>query len=74
MIEIFCVPGKNSTFMGDASRANVDDKVIYSYDVINNGTATMLNITISDSMVRFSQDSAERVYYVEPLREVTFSN
>lgn len=47
--------------MGDASRANVDDEVMYAYDVINNGTATMLNITISDSMVRFSQDSAERV-------------
>lgn len=52
--------------MGDASRANVDDEVVYSYNVSNNGTTTMSNIVISDSMVRTFQASAVRVYrYVE---------
>lgn len=46
--------------MGDAVRANVDDEVVYSYDISNNGTTTMSNITISDNMVRALQDSAVR--------------
>lgn len=38
--------------MGDADRANVGDEVGYSFDVSNNGTATMSAIKISDTMVR----------------------
>lgn len=37
--------------MGDAGRANVGDEVAYSFDITNNGTATMSAIKISDSMV-----------------------
>lgn len=47
--------------MGDAGRANVDDEVVYSYDVSNNGTTTMSNIIISDSMVRTGPGSVVRV-------------
>lgn len=56
--KLFYTPGKASTFMGDANRASVDDEVVYSYYVSNNGTTTMSNITISDNMVRTLQDSA----------------
>jgi len=38
--------------MGDADRASVGDEVAYSFDVSNNGTATMSSIKISDNMVR----------------------
>lgn len=47
--------------MGDSSGAKVDDEVKYSYDVSNNGTTTMSNITISDNMVRTFHDKAARV-------------
>lgn len=47
--------GKTSKFMGDADRASVDDEVMYSYDVHNNGTTTMSDIQIVDSMVRASR-------------------
>ncbi|CAM9249880.1 unnamed protein product, partial [Hapterophycus canaliculatus] len=46
---------KASTFMGAADRANVDDKVAYSYDIHNNGTTTLSEIQIEDSMVPTSE-------------------
>ncbi|CAN0561142.1 unnamed protein product, partial [Ectocarpus sp. 12 AP-2014] len=45
--------------MGDADRASVDDEVVYSYDVHNNGTTTMSDIQIVDSMVPTTGSDAE---------------
>lgn len=38
--------------MGDPDRAEVDDEVVYAYDIKNNGTTTMSDIELADGKVR----------------------
>lgn len=56
--------GKTSVFLGDTSRASVGDEVAYTFVVTNDGTTTLSDAVISDTVVSASYNSA-----CKPLRD-----